>query len=159
MNHVEPIGPLHLSLETQSPFACATPNPEAPDWNLPVSGGSSGGLRTGTELGMAVLKQRRSAEFRAANQFQVADMVASLMVRARQVDPNDFEACSSLEGQMRGFIMAIVIAADHYLALEDDCHAILDKTPMEDLLALANEGLEVSHWENCPRQQVSTPGH
>lgn len=137
---------LRIALEqgingSQLPFESTKKNDAAPHWNVPATGLFRGGYETGALLAFATMKQRRNADFRAANRFQIPDIVKSLIARHSQIDPGDREAVASLYGQMRGFIGLLGLAIDYHLSCESESHQAMDEATMNEILVDANRGL------------------
>lgn len=122
------------------PFEAKTPNHDAPHWNIPATGGIHGGIETGAHLAFAVMKQRRSVEFQTDNQFQLVDIVQSMMARDRQLVRGTDEHIT-FQRQVKGFMGLITRAMDYYLCTQAETHEILDGATMDEILADANRGL------------------
>jgi hypothetical protein len=143
------------------PFEAKTANHDAPNWNVPATGGVYGGIETGAYLAFAVMKQRRAEPFQKEHQFQLFEIVCSMMERDRQLELGTDEHITFTR-QVKSFLSTITRAMDYYLSAEAEVHDILDGTSMEELLDGANRGLgldseKYAAWLREPKKPAVLP--
>lgn len=137
----KPAHAMRISRRSVLPFEALSPNHDAPNWNVPATGGGIGGIETGGQLAFAVMKQRRSVEFQNDNESQLFEIVMSMMARSRQLDKGTEMEQHTFQCQVRGFLTVIMRGMDHHLASEAGIHEVLDSATLEEILADANFGL------------------
>ena len=128
------------------PFEAYRPNLEAPNWNIPATGGFLGGRHTGCLMALAHIKRRSDPGFHDSHHSPLLWIVISLIERDRQFrESGDAKAMKSFSGQLEGFFGMLQHVFDAFLRGEGPDLSGMADHPMEKILADANRGLGLDH--------------